>query len=145
MMYHARIEKRGSPGEMYACHLPCFRVVLIVFPLYFQHSHTHIYNYRSSHLLPLRTTLQCSSWYVGVISTYHRRTIHAPRKKDDSKYYFCVSVCVYDLDGLSLFFYLCDFSGKGEIKSTGLVSFLSDIEKSRCIFCARASLLITIL
>ena len=85
------------------------------------------------------------SWYVGVISTYHRRTIHAPRKKDDSKYYFCVSVCVYDLDGLSLFFYLCDFSGKGEIKSTGLVSFLPDIEKSRCIFCARASLLITIL
>ena len=54
--------------------------------------------------------------------------------------FLCVRFCVGGF--IFLFFYLCDFFRKGEIKLTDLVSFLPDIEKSRCIFNARATLLI---
>ena len=104
----------------------------------FTHSYSQFYFVTSSS--PCNNTI-CTipCWHVGVML----RLWWNPHTtvKDDSKYYFCA--CVSALEGLSFCFSTCAiFSEKGEIKLTDLVSFLPDIEKSRCIFNARATLLI---
>ena len=63
------------------------------------------------------------SWYVGVISTYHRRTIHAPRKKRWFQVLFlCERVCVWF--GRFIFvFLLVRFFGKRGNQIDGLSQF----------------------
>ena len=96
------------------------------FPLYFPSAftHAHMHNHVSSHLpFPKFYTLsKCCAVVCNRLSA-SLGTIHIPRIKDDSKYYYS-SACV----GLFWRVYLCFstcaiFSGKGEIKSTSITQF----------------------